>query len=72
MEFAGVSAAAAPARRDTAAWRTGFILLAAVLFSVYLINPPNVPDLAAQTARAEAAKDGAYLWWTGWFGGLIR
>lgn len=70
MEFAGVSATTAPVGRDTAAWRTGFILLAAVLFSVYLINPPNVPDLAAQTARAEAAKDGAYLWWTGWFGGL--
>jgi hypothetical protein len=65
VELAGV-----PATRDEAAWRTGFILLAALLFSLYLIDPPNVPDLAAQTARAEAAKDGAYLWWTGWFGGL--
>lgn len=70
VELAGVPSVASDARRDNTAWRTGFILLAAVLFGLYLLNPPNVPDLAAQTARAEAAKDGAYLWWTGWFGGL--
>jgi hypothetical protein len=68
MELAGLQPA--DSRRDEIAWRTGFVLLAAVVFGLYLLDPPNVPDLAAQTARAEAAKDGAYLWWTGWFGGL--
>ncbi len=51
-------------------WRTGFLLLCALVFGLYLLDPPNVPDLAAQTARAQAARDGAVLWWTGWFGGL--
>jgi hypothetical protein len=68
VELAGAPGQAA-ARRDVA-WRTGFIIFAALLFGLYLLNPPNVPDLAAQTARAHAAKDGAFLWWTGWFGGL--
>ncbi len=57
-------------RRNDPVWRVGFVLACAVVFGIYLLDPPNVPDLAAQTARAEAAKDGAYLWWTGWFGGL--
>lgn len=69
VELAGVRPSTSTAR-DEAAWRTWFLLLAAVLFGLYWIDPPNVPDLAAQTARAEAAKEGAYLWWTGWFGGL--
>ena len=63
-------ASTARARRDDPVWRVGFVLACAFLFGLYLLDPPNVPDLAAQTARAEAAKDGAYLWWTGWFGGL--
>ena len=60
----------ARARRADPMWRVGFVTACAVVFGLYLLDPPNVPDLAAQTARAEAAKDGAYLWWTGWFGGL--
>ncbi len=60
----------ARSRRDEPLWRVGFVMACAVVFGLYLLDPPNVPDLAAQTARAEAAKDGAYLWWTGWFGGL--
>ncbi|HUR75859.1 MAG TPA: hypothetical protein VMZ00_16375 [Sporichthya sp.] len=68
MELAGLDPAASA--RDDFAWRAGFVLLAAAVFGLYLLDPPHVPDLAAQTARAEAAKDGAYLWWTGWFGGL--
>ncbi|GAA0603287.1 MFS transporter [Sporichthya brevicatena] len=70
VQLAGVSPSA-PGRDETA-WRAGFVLLAAGLFGLYLLDPPNVPDLAAQTARAEAAKDGAYLWWTGWFGGVVQ
>jgi hypothetical protein len=58
------------ARPDHRTWWLGFAAAATAAFSVYLFNPPNVPDLAAQTARAEAAREGAYLWWTGWFGGL--
>ena len=71
IELAGLQPATSSSRRDGGAWRIWFLLLAAVLFGLYWIDPPNVPDLAAQTARAEAAKDGAYLWWTGWFGGLM-
>lgn len=68
--LAGVPSGHARSRINEPAWRVVFLLLCAVLFSLYLLNPPNVPDLAAQTARAQAARDGAYLWWTGWFGGL--
>lgn len=57
-------------RRTGPMWRVGFVMACAIVFGLYLLDPPNVPDLAAQTARAEAARDGAYLWWTGWFGGL--
>lgn len=53
-----------------AAWQTRFVLICAALFALWMLNPPLVPDLAAQTARAEAAREGAYLWWTGWFGGI--
>lgn len=63
-------AAPVGARPDQRTWWLGFAAAATAVFSVYLVNPPNVPDLAAQTARAEAARQGAYLWWTGWFGGL--
>jgi hypothetical protein len=34
----------------------------------YLCWVPPVPDLAAQTARADTA--GAAIYWTGWFGGV--
>lgn len=56
--------------RASTGWRVGFLLACVAVFGLYLIDPPNVPDLAAQTARAQAARDGALLWWTGWFGGL--
>ena len=42
--------------------------LSLVLAVVYLIWVPPVPDLAAQTARADTA--GAFVYWTGWFGGV--
>lgn len=42
--------------------------LSLVLAVVYLITVPPVPDLAAQTARADTA--GAFIYWTGWFGGV--
>ncbi len=42
--------------------------LSLVLAVVYLIWVPAVPDLAAQTARADTA--GAFIYWTGWFGGV--
>jgi hypothetical protein len=63
-------AARAGARPDHRTWWWGFAAAATAVFTVYLFNPPNVPDLAAQTARAQAARQGAYLWWSGWFGGL--
>jgi hypothetical protein len=44
-----------------------FALFAAAL---YVLHPPAAPDLAAQVARVDAARSGAFLWWTGWFGGL--
>ncbi|MGQ0844518.1 MAG: hypothetical protein ACT4QF_10320 [Sporichthyaceae bacterium] len=51
-------------------WHRAFFVFCTGLFALYVVAPPLVPDLAAQTARAQAARDGAYLWWTGWFGGL--
>ena len=42
--------------------------LSAVLAVGYLFWVPPVPDLAAQTARADTA--GAVVYWTGWFGGV--
>lgn len=44
----------------------------AVLFAlVYLVWTPQVPDLAAQVARAKVAQvGGAPVWWGGWFGGI--
>jgi len=42
--------------------------LGAVLAVGYLCWVPPVPDLAAQTARADTA--GAVVYWTGWFGGV--
>jgi hypothetical protein len=45
-------------------------LLAAACAGVYVAHTPAVPDLAAQVARVDAAKSGALLWWSGWFGGL--
>ena len=43
-------------------------VLALVLAAGYLCWVPPVPDLAAQTARADTA--GAAIYWTGWFGGV--
>ncbi len=43
-------------------------VLSVVLVIGYLAWVPKVGDLAAQTARADTA--GAYLYWTGWFGGV--
>jgi hypothetical protein len=37
---------------------------------LYVAHPPAVPDLAAQVARVNAARSGAVLWWSGWFGGV--
>lgn len=37
---------------------------------LYVAHPPAVPDLAAQVARVKAARSGAVLWWSGWFGGV--
>jgi hypothetical protein len=39
-----------------------------VLAVGYLFWVPQVPDLAAQSARADTA--GAFIYWTGWFGGV--
>src|SRR5215210_6312783 len=37
----------------------------------YILAPPQVPDLAAQVARAEVLRRvGPTVWWQGWFGGL--
>lgn len=51
-------------------WNTGFVTVCVAAAFAYFIAPPHVPDLAAQVARADAARSGAVLWWTGWFGGL--
>ncbi len=42
--------------------------LAVILAVGYICWVPPVPDLAAQTARADTA--GAAIYWTGWFGGV--
>jgi hypothetical protein len=37
----------------------------------YLVATPQVPDLAAQVARADVVRRvGDTVWWLGWFGGL--
>ena len=44
---------------------------AAVALSWYLAVTPQVPDLAAQVARAEVVRRvGQTVWWLGWFGGM--
>ncbi|WP_446665953.1 hypothetical protein [Flexivirga sp. B27] len=44
----------------------------AVVFAlIYIVWTPQVPDLAAQVARAKVAQvGGAPVWWGGWFGGI--
>ncbi|MGN6415091.1 hypothetical protein [Flexivirga sp.] len=44
----------------------------AVVFAlVYIFWTPQVPDLAAQVARAKVARvGGTPVWWGGWFGGI--
>lgn len=49
---------------------TAVAAAAVVVAAVYIAHPPAVPDLAAQVARVDAARSGAFLWWTGWFGGV--
>lgn len=44
---------------------------AAVFALIYIFWTPQVPDLAAQVARANVARlGGAPVWWGGWFGGI--
>ena len=46
-------------------------LLGGVVLAGYLAWTPQVPDLAAQVARAEAVRRGGpTVWWPGWYGGL--
>jgi hypothetical protein len=46
-------------------------VLGLALGFAYLRWAPQVPDLAAQVARARVIQDGGFTsWWTGWFGGL--
>lgn len=51
---------------------TALALGCAVVFAlVYILWTPQVPDLAAQVARAKVAGvGGAPVWWGGWFGGI--
>lgn len=51
-----------------AVWLT--MLVALVVGGSYVIDPPQVPDLAAQVVRAHLAGDGVFAWWPGWFGGV--
>jgi hypothetical protein len=51
-------------------WYATVGLLSSIGAVVYLLHTPQVPDLAAQVARAHIAKAGAFLWWDGWFGGM--
>jgi hypothetical protein len=45
--------------------------LAALVLVGYLVATPQVPDLAAQIARADVVRRGGEtVWWLGWFGGL--
>jgi hypothetical protein len=47
------------------------VIAAAVVLAVaYLVATPRVPDLAAQVARAQVARGGVFIFWTGWFGGV--
>ena len=59
-----LTSATSPAHRPAAV--AG--VLSVVLAVGYLFWVPPVPDLAAQTARADTA--GAAIYWTGWFGGV--
>lgn len=36
----------------------------------FLLLGVHGPDLQAQLARAQAAADGSWLWWSGWYGGI--
>jgi hypothetical protein len=49
------------------------VLVAALAASMgaYLLATPQVPDLAAQVARADLVRRaGDSVWWSGWFGGV--
>jgi hypothetical protein len=50
--------------------QTAVVLTAAAVAVLYVVHPPAAPDLAAQVARVDAVRSGAFLWWNGWFGGL--
>ncbi|WP_148043339.1 hypothetical protein [Flexivirga caeni] len=51
---------------------TALAMTCAIAFAlVYVLWTPQVPDLAAQVARADVARvGGAPVWWGGWFGGI--
>lgn len=51
---------------------TALATACAVVFALlYIFWTPQVPDLAAQVARADVARvGGAPVWWGGWFGGI--
>ncbi|GGB25223.1 MFS transporter [Flexivirga endophytica] len=51
---------------------TALATACAVVFALlYIVWTPQVPDLAAQVARAKVAQvGGAPVWWGGWFGGI--
>jgi hypothetical protein len=46
------------------------VAAAVVVTAIYLLTTPQVPDLAAQVARAHLARAGVVFFWTGWFGGV--
>lgn len=48
----------------------GVLIACAVAAGMYVAFPPHAPDLAAQVARVQALRDGASVWWNGWFGGV--
>jgi len=51
---------------------TALATACAIVFALlYIFWTPQVPDLAAQVARARVARvGGAPVWWGGWFGGI--
>jgi hypothetical protein len=63
-----VGRAGSAVRTDPAALS---LAVATLLGIAYLLTVPHVPDLAAQVARADAARrTGGSVWWGGWYGGI--
>ncbi|HVU73767.1 MAG TPA: hypothetical protein VHE83_12460 [Mycobacteriales bacterium] len=76
LSRSAIAAAPHAARRAAAAiWRDPAALAlatAVVMAGLYLIFVPHVGDLAAQVARAQAARrTGGSVWWGGWYGGIV-